>query len=279
MASVAVVIALLVGVMVGCQKEDGVLWNDNIDISEFIDIPEMEADPVWFMDETLSAKYYKAKQRFNEQTYLESGYLKVKITRGEEIDISEQLFKIFNDGYMQINQDVKEGKYLLIKQKDGSIVSVRNKVQIPRLKSGDESAGDAGGWEPVNLNGSSQSTGMSLLDALKHYLDHPNSVSNLSDLVNLDSGNFSSGYNGMSMSGTFMLNGYTYTWRVANMCVYGSSQNCIGNNISGYDNNMYSNNTGNYMIRNNDSSPGSPLITINSNQAGSYSNLSQYLNP
>lgn len=154
--------------MTGCQKEeDTIAESDNM---EYIDIPEISeimSNPMWVADNSaLSEKYYKALLRFDVHIDMENGYLKVNIINGKEIGISEQLFEMFNDECLLINQNVKDGKYQLAKR-DCHIVIVDNTINTGyiRLKDGgSENGGSGGTWIPVNLNqSSSQDRGMALL--------------------------------------------------------------------------------------------------------------------
>ena len=125
-------IVIIAGVLTGCQKEDSVV----IDNMEYINIPEIETDPLWFMDEVLNKKHMTAFHRFNSKVDLVNGFLKVKINKGKDINISEKLFEKFNNGVIQTNHDVKDGKYTLAKE-DGNIVIVGGvNRNISRLKSG-----------------------------------------------------------------------------------------------------------------------------------------------
>jgi hypothetical protein len=274
MASVAIVIALLAGVMVGCQKEEDGFWNDGTDLLEFIDIPEMETDSLWFMNKTANKKYHEAMRRFDDQVDLENEYLKVKITRGQEINISEQLFDVFYNGHMTVNQNVKDGKYALMKDENGSIVSVRNKKQIPRLKSGSEGNENDDEWTPVSLSGSSQDVGMALMEALKHYIEYGD-IGTLNELIDMASGNFSA--SNYMRSGTFTYQGYTYTWFVSGYCQANNlPDNCWASVISGSYCTDYQNGQQGGIYRLNNAQR-TPAMSIHSSQPGSYTALSNYL--
>jgi hypothetical protein len=171
---------------------------------------------------------------------------------------------------MQINRNIKEDKYLLIIQKDGSIVFVGSKKQIPRLKSGNENAG----WNPVSLSGSSQNVGMALMSAMKYYLNN-DGIATLNDLINMSSGNFSpSNY---TKSGTFTYQGYTYTWFIDGYCQANNLPNdCWASVISGPNCTDYQNGQqgGIYKLK---GIHDAPIMSIHSSQAGSYTALSNYM--
>jgi hypothetical protein len=223
------------------------------------------------MDNELNKKHKEAARRFDAHQDLENGYLKVNITSGEEIGISEELFKMFNEGCMQINQKVKEGRYQLVKQ-DGFIVSVSNvNIRSPRLKNGNE--GDP--WTLVNLNQSSQNVGMALLGAMKYYwTDRKRDVGKITELIDMNTGYFSrSNYR---IGGYFTYQGYIFQWSVENPCAgVGEPNNCISNDIQGDYVFEYEAGGSIYKLK----GKSSALLVISSIQTGSYSVLSNAIRP
>jgi hypothetical protein len=57
--------------MTGCQKEEDAFIEENN--MEYIDLPEIESNELWFMDDELNKMYYKAMQRFDSYTDLKTG--------------------------------------------------------------------------------------------------------------------------------------------------------------------------------------------------------------
>jgi hypothetical protein len=263
--------------MTGCQKEeDTIAESDNM---EYIDIPEISeimSDPMWFVDNsTSSEKYYKALRRFDTHIDLENGYLEVKIINGEEIGISEQLFEMFNDECLLINQNVKDGKYQLAKR-DGHIVIVENIISgYTRLKNGSPEKGGTGGtggtWTPTNLNqSSSQNRGMAVLETMKYYWKNRSTINSINTLFNMSSGYFGGrGY----MSGYFTYNGYTYNWFLGGRCQnLGEPDDCIWSNVQSDYKTSWT--QGGILQVNNKSGA---MFTIHSSQAGSYTALCNYV--
>jgi hypothetical protein len=251
----------------GCQKEDTMMENDNM---EYIDIPEIESNELCFMDNAINKKYSEAMRRFDARMDLENGYIKVTITNGEEIGISEQLFKIFDDVCMQTNQDVKEGKYQLTKR-DGYIVTVKDvKTTYPILKDSNEDGGTT--WSPINMNQSSQNLGMVLLSAMRYYWQNRNSKGTINQLINMSTGNFSrSTY---MRSGTFTYGEYTYTRTVNGTCQANNMpDDCIWSNIQTDYYKDYETTGGRVVLKDND---GGHIFSIQSPQSGSYIPLSAY---
>jgi hypothetical protein len=241
---------------------------------EYIDIPEIESNELWFTDNELNKKYYEALRRFDSHIELDNGYIKVEIISGEKIGISEQLFKRFSDGSMQINQDVKGGKYQLSKR-DGYIVIVNDIINQGhiRLKNGSH---ENNGWTPVNMNQSPQNLGMALLGAMRQYWQNRHSTETINELINMSTGNFSrSNY---MRSGTFTYGGYTYTWTVNGACQANNMpDDCIWSNISS-DYKRYYGDNGQYggILRLDMCCNGGHIFSIQSPQSGSYGPLYHY---
>jgi hypothetical protein len=260
--------------MTGCQKEeDTIAESDNM---EYIDIPEISgimSDPMWFVDNsTASEKYYKALRRFDTHIDLENGYLKVKIINGEEIGISEQLFEMFNDECLLINQNVKDGKYQLAKR-DGHIVIVENIISgYIRLKNGSPENG--GTWTPTNLNqSSSQNRGMALLKTMKYYWSNRGNIGSINTLINMSSGNFQP--NG-HLWGYFTYMGYTYTYDIIRVCaIFGLPDDCIWSNIQSSRTQSHQGGQQGGIFRI-DCKSGT-IFSIHSSQSGSYTPLSNYI--
>ncbi len=80
---------------------------------------------------------------------------------------------------------------------------------------GSSGSSNSGNFHPIDFNQSSQGIGMAVLGALRAYDN--GEIYSLDDLCNYSTGSFStSGMGNNYMSGTFTLNGYSYTWYVAN---------------------------------------------------------------
>jgi hypothetical protein len=219
------------------------------------------------MDNELNKKYYAAMRRFDSHIDLDNGYIKVEIINGEEIGVSEQLFKRFNDVCMQINQDVKDGKYQLSKR-DGHIVIIENvKAIYPRLKDSNEN----NEWTPVNLN--QPNVGMALMDAMRHYWRNRSSIGTIDKLINMSTGNFSMSQ--QQRSGTITYGGYTYTWNVNGVCQANNwPDDCIWSNIQ-TDYRYDYGSTG--CVVKLVPKDGGYIFSIRSSQSGSYGPLSNYI--
>ena len=255
----AITIIIAAEVLIGCQKDDFV-ENDNM---EYIDIPEVETDALWFMDEVLNKKNMIAFYRFNSKVDLVNGFLKVKIKKGKDINISEQLFEKFSNSVRQTNQDVKDGKYKLSKE-DGNILIVTGlNINNSRLKSG-------GNDDRVQLNKPSQEVGIDMIDAYKILVNGPSSgYGSLNDWINMASGGFNT--NVYLKSGPFTFQGYNYTWMVSDYCTfYGQPQNCWANQIASF--NFLNANSG-ISLRNGSGN----ISAITTTQPGAWEALYKYL--
>jgi hypothetical protein len=246
----------------GCSKED-IVVNDNM---EYIDIPEAETDPLWFMNETLNKKHMTAFHRFNSKIDLVNGFIKVKINKGKDINISEQLFEKFCNGVIQTNQGVKEGKYKLAKEDDNIVIVSGINRKISRLKNGVENGND----DRVQLNQSSQAVGTAMVAAYKRLVQSPSGTYDyLNDLINMASGNF--GGNVYLRSGSFTFQGYTFRWMVSDYCTFhGQPQNCWANQIASY---TYLNANSGIAIQNGSGN----ISALTTTQPGAWAALEYYL--
>jgi hypothetical protein len=170
---------------------------------------------------------------------------------------------------MQINQDVKDGKYQL-STRDGHIVIIENiKAIYPRLKNSNEN----NGWTPVNLNQSSQNRGIALLGAMKHYWNNSSTIGSINTLINMSSGPFDiDGH----LFGYFTYMGYTYSYDVVRLCqVFRLPDDCIWSSIQSEKTASYQEGRqgGIFYI----SCKSGSIFSIHSSQSGSYTPLKNYI--
>ncbi|GHT25646.1 hypothetical protein FACS189430_12280 [Bacteroidia bacterium] len=122
-----VVFALVIGFMVGCQKEEDV---DDINLPYL----ELNASDLSKLSEDELNTLKLAKERIEKYVYSDNGVFELRLKSGKQVNISDDLFSHFDSSIKRANQMIK---------KDGLVISQNRLVKpqslTPRLKSGNES--------------------------------------------------------------------------------------------------------------------------------------------
>ncbi|WP_319591562.1 hypothetical protein [uncultured Draconibacterium sp.] len=199
--------------------------------------------------------YNEAVERMNEHLIINNGKLQWDILKGQDINISEEIFIYMTTNYNHLNERIDMNEVMVAFDNNSQLRiilenGVSKKDDIIKLK-----------YVPIPVDELIDLDGLSfseIIDVLIEFYDL-NNGGNLAYHFDLYSVNWNT--NGMgdaSISGYGTINGTEYSYYMCNACYYQDSYDCWANEIGSSSSTDYADRT-HYYIKN---IAGLPLITI-----------------